>query len=293
MPPEFSQVLPVPDWLFREGLYLTHLGWERIAPQEPYPRPRAAVYYFDWAEGRVLPEYCLAWCLEGEGVLETTRGKQEIHPGEAFLFHPGEWHRHRPLQNTGWRICWIDCSGHLPHQWERQKAFRIEGNKPVIDEKELFSAQFQRLLRSAYDHPAGNSAELSWQAIGLFAHFVTDVRVQEPSPSSASSNWTWRARDFIMNHTHTSINVADVAAHLGCNRRTLEIHFKNDTGRTVLEEIQHCRLDRARALLAETNLPLKQVVHRSGFRSREQMRLAFQKLLGSTPSALRGEPQTS
>ncbi len=291
MPPEFSHVLPVPDWLFRDDVYLTHIGWEQIRPGESYPHPQAVMYGFEWAEGRVLPEYCLAWCMEGQGWLETNRGKQSIHPEEAFLFRPGEWHRHRPLPETGWSICWLHCNGSSPHQWERQQAFRMDGNKPLIDDSMLFGAQFRRLLQWAHEYPAVNSAELSWQAIGLFSHFVTDVRTQEPSSGSVASNWAWRARDFIMNHTHTSISVADVATHLGCNRRTLEIHFRNSTGRSVLEEIQHCRLERARALLEETDLPIKQVVHRSGFRNREQMRLAFRNALGVTPSRLRDDTQ--
>jgi len=76
------------------------------------------------------------------------------------------------------------------------------------------------------------------------------------------------------------------AAHVGCSRRTLEIRFKKTTGWTVLEEIQHCRAARAKSMLLETDMPLKQIIHRADFQSREYMRLFFKKLLGATPGSL-------
>jgi LacI family transcriptional regulator len=59
----------------------------------------------------------------------------------------------------------------------------------------------------------------------------------------------------------------------------------------VLEEIQICRAARAKSLLIDTDMPLKQVVHRAGFQSREHMRLVFKKLLGVTPGSIQRSRQ--
>jgi AraC-like DNA-binding protein len=283
----YSSILPVPEWLFREKIYATHVGWERIESNAPYPQQRAKIYYFQWEEGRILPEFCLALCTAGEGQLETRQGCQQIHTGDAFLFQAGEWHRHRPEPATGWVILWLHFNGNLPHEWMRDGAFKISANKPDIADKELFRAQFERLLVSLYRNSHGNSAAISWQALGLLSHFVVDVRVAEQPEDQDARSIARRASEFIMNHTHKVIDVGEVAAHVGCSRRTLETHFKHHTGRTILEEIQHCRLERAKSLLLETDMPLKQIIHRAGFQSREQMRLVFKKLLGVTPGSFR------
>jgi AraC-like DNA-binding protein len=282
----FSHVLPVPEWLFRESVYATHAGWERIEPNASYPQPRAPIYFFDWEEGRVLPEFCLSLCLEGGGHLETRPGRQEILAGDCYLFRPGEWHRHRPDPATGWVNLWLHFNGNLPHEWMRDGAFRISKNKPEIADRELFKSQFERLLDTIGENPHLNSAAISWQALGLLSHFVTDVRVADQPETREAGGIARRASEFIMNHTHTMIDVEEVAAHVGCSRRTLETRFKKTTGRTVLEEIQHCRAARAKSLLLETDMPLKQVVHRAGFQSREHMRLVFRKLLGVTPGSI-------
>ena len=283
----FSNALPVPEWLFREGVYATHSGWERIAPSAAYPPLRAPIYFFDWEEGRILPEFCLSLCAEGGGDLETRSGRQEIHTGDAYLFRPGEWHRHRPDPTTGWVNLWLHFNGNLPHEWLRDGAFRLSGNVPEIVDRELFRIQFERLLDSIGKNPHLNSAAISWQVLGLLSHFVVDVRVANQTAPQEAGGIARRASEFIMNHTHTSIDVGEVASHLGCSRRTLETQFKKVTGRTVLEEIQHCRAERAKSLLLETDMPMKQIIHRAGFQSREHMRLVFKKLLGVTPGSFR------
>lgn len=283
----FSNALPVPEWLFREGVYATHAGWERIAPNFVYPPPRAPIYFFQWEEGRVLPEFCLSLCQEGGGHLETEAGRQEIHAGEAYLFLPGEWHRHRPDPATGWVNLWLHFNGNLPHEWMRDGAFRLSGSITDFADRDLFQSQFDRLLDTIGENPQMNSAAISWQVLGLLSHFVVDVRVADQAAGRKPGGIARRASEFIMNHTHTTIDVGEVAAHVGCGRRTLEARFKEFTGRTVLEEIQHCRAARAKSLLMETDMPLKQIVHRAGFQSREHMRLVFRKLLGVTPGSFR------
>jgi AraC-like DNA-binding protein len=284
----FSKALPVPHWLFRESVYATHAGWESIASGAPsYPLPQAPIYDFSWEEGRVLPEFCLALCVEGEGQMETRLGRQEIHTGEAYFFRPGEWHRHRPDPAMGWVNLWIHFNGDLPHEWMRDGAYRLSGNKPEIVDRELFKGQFERLLETISPKPHLNSAAISWQVLGLLSHFVADLRATEPSDALESGSITRRASEFILNHTHTTIDVGEVAAHVACSRRTLETRFKATAGRTVLDEINHCRAARAKSLLVETDMPMKQIVHRAGFQSREHMRLVFRKFLGVTPGSIR------
>ena len=40
--------------------------------------------------------------------MQTKQGRQALRDGDAILYQPGEWHRHRPLPSVGWSNVWIN-----------------------------------------------------------------------------------------------------------------------------------------------------------------------------------------
>jgi AraC-like DNA-binding protein len=287
-PTPFRHALPVTNRLFNEPLYLTHAGWERVSPGQPYPLPDTELYSFQYDAGRSLPEFTLCLITEGAGEVTTATDKKRVlTPGDAFLLLPGQWHRHRPLPDTGWTLCWISFNGHLPHAWLKEGAYRLDGVKPIIEDPALYRAQFERVLLSAHRSSATNSSELSWQAIGLISHFLTDPNSESVETLHLDDEVSKFAIEYIWNHNHNEVNVAKLAKRLKISRRTLERRFRQATGRSLLEEIQSCRVERARRLLLETDIPIKEVVFRAGFTNREQLRLAFAKVFGQSPNAFR------
>lgn len=283
----FRHALPVPDRLFNEPIYLTHAGWERIGPGQAYPMAENQLYSFEYDAGRSLPEFTLCLVAEGAGELEVTGNSQALSRDEAFFYVPGQWHRHRPLPDTGWTIYWIHFNGSLPHAWLKEGAYRLDGSKPVIEMPPLYRAQFERLLLAAHRAPTANSRDLSWQAIGLISHFITDSYRDTELSTYHTNEVASLAIEYIWNHTHAEVDIGTLAGRLNISRRTLERHFRKSTGRSLLEEIQNCRVARARRLLVETDIPIKEIVFRAGFNTREQMRQAFAKVFGQSPDSFR------
>ena len=283
----FRHSLPVSDAIFGLPVYVTSAGWEKVMPGAAYPLADTGLSGFKWEDGRILPEFCLAWVEEGEGYLETTAGRQRIPERRAFLFRPGEWHRHRPLATTGWIIHWIHFNGGLPHQWLQDGAFALTGNLPDLGSAELFRRQLLHLILTAHHAAATNSPILSWQAAGLLTHLVKPGGQQWVATGHSADEIVNRAVEFIWNHSHAFVDVAEVVAQTGLSRRSLERRFTKALRRSVLEEIQLCRLGRAKRLLTETRVPVKQVVHRAGLRSHQQLCLLFQEHEGMSPTDYR------
>jgi AraC-like DNA-binding protein len=284
-----AHALPLNNRLFQEPFYVTHAGWERVRPHQSYPRPGHPAYYgFRWEEGRVLGEFCLWLISRGQGELQTKQGRQVLRAGDACLYRPGEWHRHRPLPAVGWSNVWLNFSGNLPHQWLRDGNFRLNQNLVQVAHRRLFAQQFRHLVESVDAAGTRNSRQFSWQAIGLISHFLADAPASEPPAKDRPGDPIVDvAMDFIWSQSHNQIGVPDVARHTGVNRRTLERRFRTVTGSTVLNEIQRCRISRAELLLRETDEPIKYVIGRAGFASYQQLRQAFRKHFSLSPESYR------
>jgi transcriptional regulator GlxA family with amidase domain len=81
--------------------------------------------------------------------------------------------------------------------------------------------------------------------------------------------------------------VETLAGVAGMSTRNFARVFARDTGMTPMEFVNSARIDRARNLLETSDLPLKTVAFRSGFRSARCMRVLFSERIGLTPTQYR------
>jgi LacI family transcriptional regulator len=92
---------------------------------------------------------------------------------------------------------------------------------------------------------------------------------------------------FIRKFAHDEINVDSILREVALSRRALERKFRDQLGRTVLEEIRRARLDLAKSLLSETNLPMPSIAARCGFSGARRLAVVFRQIVGTTPTAFR------
>jgi AraC family transcriptional regulator, transcriptional activator FtrA len=79
----------------------------------------------------------------------------------------------------------------------------------------------------------------------------------------------------------------DVAARAHMSERTLVRRFRAETGEGLAQWVARRRVERARALLEDTDRSVAQVAHDAGFGSVEALRRHFQARVGTSPRAYR------
>ena len=95
------------------------------------------------------------------------------------------------------------------------------------------------------------------------------------------------AMAFIAANAMKGIKVSDVGHALGISRSTLEARFKKALTFSIHAAIRRARMDRVRALVSGTTLPLKQIAATSGFRSVQHMTTLFKKSFAQSPARYR------
>ncbi|WP_024357698.1 GlxA family transcriptional regulator [Leucobacter chironomi] len=83
------------------------------------------------------------------------------------------------------------------------------------------------------------------------------------------------------------LDIPRLAAHARVSERTLSRRFRDETGYTPMQWIMRARIDRARELLEETELPVEEIAAAVGLGTATNLRRHFRAVLGTTPSDYR------
>lgn len=92
---------------------------------------------------------------------------------------------------------------------------------------------------------------------------------------------------WLLDRLAEDISVEDMAEQAAMSLRTFNRHFKKATGRTPAGFVQEARIEAARNLLEDSDLPVKLIARQCGFGDEERMRRAFHRNLGVSPQDYR------
>ncbi|MFI5957249.1 GlxA family transcriptional regulator [Cryptosporangium sp. NPDC051539] len=110
--------------------------------------------------------------------------------------------------------------------------------------------------------------------------------VERPIPITSDTS-TGPTRAWALEHLDEPLDLAALAAHAGMSVRTFTRRFRQETGQSPVPWLTALRVDRARQLLEETDLPVDRVAHRAGFGTTASLRQHFAGSVGTSPHAYR------
>ena len=110
--------------------------------------------------------------------------------------------------------------------------------------------------------------------------------IQHPLPTAGDSS-TAPARAWALRHLDHRLTLEQLAGRSAMSVRTFTRRFHTETGMTPMHWLTQQRLQRARQLLEETDLPVDQVAARAGFGTGSSLRQHLHAALGVSPRGYR------
>jgi LacI family transcriptional regulator len=138
------------------------------------------------------------------------------------------------------------------------------------------------LLDTIINNKARKSGEIHFvvDPLGIVTRKSTEIlAIDDPKVAEAMG--------FISLHFSQGIKVMDVADAVATSRSNLEKRFKTILGYTVRTAIRRFQLERARQLISDTNMPLKQIAVEVGFPSVQYMTTIFGNEFTLSPAKYR------
>jgi len=191
------------------------------------------------------------------------------------------------LRDYMWTVEHVDVRGWLDH------GPLIVKNPEMI---RRVGAQLTALLEACFSDPNLASypqtrSDIMQQVLGAVAPLV-GVNQRPPRPTLSSFGHTQvvkRAREYILSHIDTPLQIIDVCRALRVSRRTLQYSFQEVLGINPASYLRVLRLNGARKDLLNRGpsglLQIKDVVPRWGFWHLSRFSAEYRQLFGELPSA--------
>jgi transcriptional regulator GlxA family with amidase domain len=144
------------------------------------------------------------------------------------------------------------------------------------------------LHRIRRDHGAAVANELARRTVvpphrdGGQAQYIPRPVADPAVPS------TGRARAWALRHLDRPLTLRDLAAQESMSVRTFTRRFREEAGTSAGRWLARQRIERARQLLEETDLPVDRVAEQAGFGTAASLRQHLHAALGVSPTAYRG-----
>lgn len=271
------------------GLTVNTVGYEEIKPGDDYPtRGHADGYYFDVNKGRILNEYQLLYLTEGEGTFHSASVKSaRIKEGDIFLLFPGEWHSYNPTPSIGWKSYWIGFKG--KNMDDRIQAGFLSPQKPIYHIG--YSSDVVYLYKEAYKTAVQEAAYSQQLLAGIVNHLIGLMYSLERNNilgrDAERVQLVNKVRLRIRESLESSLTIQQIAIELGISYSNLRKLFKEYTGIAPAMYQQDLRLQRAKELLATTNISIKEIAYKLNFDSPDYFSSKFKIKTGVKPSDFR------
>ena len=131
-----------------------------------------------------------------------------------------------------------------------------------------------------------------WEVAAFVARGML-IFMRRPGGQSQFSNYVFNEaksrRDFrelqawIVSNPHKDLSIERLAERMAMSPRNFSRLFCQELGMTPAKFVERVRLEAAKNMMLQTDLPVESVAVNCGFSNAEQMRRSFQRLLKTTP----------
>ena len=124
-------------------------------------------------------------------------------------------------------------------------------------------------------------------AIQLLRNYSTLAKASQPLSGNLSPRTYERAVEYVEANLPNDLTIQSIASELSMSASHFAHSFKQTTGITPHRYVMERRVEFAKALLRETDIPIANLPTRVGFSTHSHFCVTFQRLTGQTPSAFR------
>lgn len=153
--------------------------------------------------------------------------------------------------------------------------------------------QAHRLFADGVTQQLAQSAESSVFDFLKWARVITDKTIDSIKEVLQSEGVVEKAKRNILENYKQDLIRDDVAASVYLTADYLAKVFKNETGQTIKEYLNGCRIKAAKQMLIESTASISEIAMETGYDTISYFSTVFKKLTGETPISYRSKHKSN
>lgn len=220
---------------------------------------------------------CLEYILEGEGCVILDDKRYYPQKGDVYLLPPGKDHHYFSDSQNPWKKIWFNAEGSLINN--------LLAVYNPLDLVHFTNCNIKNHLKKIHDIGRNNNylPLQKHECASVIFHEILQVLYNHSQKSDLSPE-TKILKDYIINNITKNISLKELSKLVYLSESQIIRIFKKEVGKTPYDYILDLKLNRAKTLLKNTNLMIKQIALNLGFCDEHYFSYVFKNKTGKTPS---------
>ncbi len=227
---------------------------------------------------RIRQDSLLIYCVAGRGTYGVGDKQLPVEAGQIFAALPGLEHHYQSDTRAGWDIWFAHFDGDLAERLLDLSGFSVDRAVATIGVQQGIVSLFARLCSVLKKRELHAGLEASAVLFRLLLGLQTVCRLEETGTTGIEASL----------HGNPE-SVEQMAQAAGMSKYHFIRVFRKATGITPWRYILARRINRAKALLVDSDQPVKQVAYQVGFTDADYFSRLFRQETGSSATAFRSQ----
>ncbi|MFC5649459.1 helix-turn-helix domain-containing protein [Paenibacillus solisilvae] len=252
--------------------------------------PHAKNHFRERPEGS--DAYIFIYCIDGEGWIERDgRRADRLSPGNLIVIPSETAHRYWASDHDPWSIYWFHLKGQ--HVGELIRLYGLDGDPLLLPIGSV--SGFVEGMDQAYailaDKPYSLPSHV--HVSQTIRHLISGIglSIERSTSGRKKEQHLEKAVRYLTDHTAGSINLPELAKHIGLSKQHLIHLFKQETGFSPIDYYLRMKMQRAAQMLDLTSLTVKEISGSIGISDPYYFSRLFKKFMGCSPTDYRKIPK--
>lgn len=209
----------------------------------------------------VRGKFILHYVVDGQGKLCLRERQYSITGGELFVIYPEELAYYEADEKNPWRYVWVIFQGEKAE--EILRGLGITEDNPILCPKDSGTEIARCMEKLLYEHEQEfQTIANMYTLLQTMCNFSALPKEEKVPPQQ---DYVQKIKRYLEYRYVEEVKISEVAEYCGLNRSYMTKCFKEATGCSPKEYLMQYRMKKAKELLENADLPIRNIAYAVGY----------------------------